>query len=107
MHTGSLLFSSAGVWLRDGRTGKERGEMSNYPPGVTGNEYEIAGPDYERESDVLCPTCLEKARTMEQGFRGERWLVCEDGHVTDLEPAEGPDPDRAYDEVRERKGGQG
>lgn len=76
--------------------------MSNYPPGVTGNEFEIAGPDYERESDTACPVCLEKAMScMEQGYRGERWLVCQDGHVTDLEPPE-PDPDRAYDEARER-----
>lgn len=28
--------------------------MSNYPPGVTGNEYAIAGPDYEAEEDRDC-----------------------------------------------------
>jgi hypothetical protein len=30
--------------------------MSNYPPGVTGNEYAIAGPDTERDEDrdVTC-----------------------------------------------------
>lgn len=28
--------------------------MSNYPPGVTGNEYEIAGPDWEGEVEVSC-----------------------------------------------------
>lgn len=28
--------------------------MSNYPPGVTGNEYEIAGPDYERDEEREC-----------------------------------------------------
>ena len=74
--------------------------MSNYPPGVTGNEYQIAGPDYERESDEPCPKCGKE--TFEEGYRGERWLVCEDGHVTDLEPL-GPDPDRAYDEARDRE----
>lgn len=28
--------------------------MSNYPPGVTGNEYEIAGPDNEWEEEFEC-----------------------------------------------------
>jgi hypothetical protein len=29
--------------------------MSNYPPGVTGNEYEISGPDWEGTLEVKCP----------------------------------------------------
>lgn len=28
--------------------------MSNYPPGVTGNEFEIAGPDHEWEEEFQC-----------------------------------------------------
>ena len=28
--------------------------MSNYPPGVTGMEYEISGPDYEETEAVEC-----------------------------------------------------
>lgn len=82
--------------------------MSNYPPGVTGNEFEIAGPDYERESDEPCPHYMAGQRqecglpTMEQGYRNDSWLVCEEGHVTDLEPLE-PDPDRAHDEAVERR----
>ena len=28
--------------------------MSNYPPGVTGLEFEIAGPDWDGEMDVEC-----------------------------------------------------
>lgn len=30
--------------------------MDNYPPGVTGSELEIAGPDWEREAEesVVC-----------------------------------------------------
>jgi hypothetical protein len=74
--------------------------MSNYPPGVTGNEYEIAGPDYEREIDEPCPTC--GSPMMEEGYRGDRWNVCHDGHVFELDPIE-PDPDRKYDEARERE----
>ncbi len=66
----------------------------DYPPGVTGNEYAIAGPDYERESDTPCPYIIGKGEdslpcgepTMEQGYQYERWLVCDNEHVTDLEP---------------------
>ena len=81
---------------------------SNFPPGVTGNEYEIAGPDYERESDTPCPFIEESgwpcgAPTMEQVYHRERWLVCyEREHVTDLDDP-GDDPDRKYDEERDRK----
>lgn len=33
---------------------KENNMSSNYPPGVTGNEYEIAGADYEVEDTFVC-----------------------------------------------------
>ena len=76
--------------------------MSNYPPGVTGNEFAIAGPDYERESDDRCPYC--ESEMVELGYRNERWLTCLDNdHQIDLEPFSKPDPDRAYDEARERR----
>ena len=75
--------------------------MSNYPPGVTGNEYEIAGPDYERESDTPCPKC--GGPTTELGHHRDRWLVCDNDHSTYLEPLDEPDPDRVYDEMRDRK----
>ncbi len=79
---------------------------SNYPPGVTGNEYEIAGPDYEKDSDEPCPYEPKKGTedsipcgesTMEQGYGGERWLVCDNEHVTDIEHDPGEDSDRKYD----------
>lgn len=74
---------------------------SNYPPGVTGNEYEIAGPDYSKETEELCPDC--SGPCMEEGYRGQRWLSCLNyDHTTDLEPPE-PDPDRSYDEERDRQ----
>ncbi|KKL26928.1 hypothetical protein LCGC14_2390380 [marine sediment metagenome] len=77
----------------------------DYPPGVTGNEIEIAGPDYEKESDELCPAILWygsecQAPTLEEDYDGRRWLSCDNGHQTDLEPTE---PDQAYDEARDRK----
>ena len=57
----------------------------NYPPGVTGNEYAIAGPDYEQEADEPCPECGESM--MEQGYRRERWVSClECAYTNNLEP---------------------
>lgn len=50
--------------------------MNNYPPGVSGNEYEIAGPDYEREVDGECPN--GHASLVEQGYHGRRWQICTD-----------------------------
>ena len=77
--------------------------MSNYPPGVTGAEFEIAGPDYERElDDEVCPTC-GSGPMLEQGYRQERWKTCPDGHEFGLDPIEHPDPDRKYDESREAR----
>lgn len=74
----------------------------NLPPGVTGNEYAIAGPDYEHESDEPCPECGES--TMEEGYQEARWLVCDLLHVTPLDPPDpGDDPDRKYDEERDRR----
>lgn len=50
--------------------------MINYPPGVTGFELEIAGPDYERETDQDCPREDCEGKLLEQGYRGRRWVVC-------------------------------
>ena len=75
---------------------------SNYPPEVTGNEFEIAGPDYEKELEESCDDCGETA-VVELGYRGDRWAeytAC--GWMMDL-PRWEPDPDRAYDEARERR----
>ena len=76
---------------------------NNYPPRVTGNEYEIAGPDYEKEwEEYPCPKCGEGL--YEEGYRGRRWLSCCCGWVADLEPSNpGDDPDKKYDEERDRK----
>uniref|UniRef100_A0A6H1ZWZ5 Uncharacterized protein n=1 Tax=viral metagenome TaxID=1070528 RepID=A0A6H1ZWZ5_9ZZZZ len=46
----------------------------NYPPGVTGSEYAIAGPDYEQDYPEPCPVCGEAL--VQQGYRGEHWVVC-------------------------------
>lgn len=46
----------------------------NYPPGVTGSEYAIAGADYEQPIDTLCPDC--GSSVTEQGYRHARWITC-------------------------------
>ena len=48
----------------------------DYPPGVTGNEYEIAGADYEKEVEGKCPQCGESDCLAEQGYRYQRWVDC-------------------------------
>jgi len=69
--------------------------VSNYPPGVTGREYEIAGPDYEREARHHCDHCDEETAGLEQGYDGRRWFVCDTcDEVTDLET----DDDDYYDD---------
>jgi hypothetical protein len=56
--------------------------MSNYPPGVSGTEYEIAGPDaeYTAERTVKCwsDDCplFEQEQDVEinlAAYRGEEW----------------------------------
>jgi ribosomal protein L37AE/L43A len=49
--------------------------LSGYPPGVTGREYEIAGPDYEKETDERCPEC--GSSMTELGYSSEYWLACD------------------------------
>ena len=47
----------------------------SYPPGVTGNEYEIAGPDYEKELDKPCPKCGQIS-LFEGCYHYDRWEYC-------------------------------
>ena len=47
----------------------------NYPPGVSGNEYEIAGPEYMQEVDEPCPKCGVLS-LMELGYRSSHWIDC-------------------------------
>lgn len=51
--------------------------INNYPPGVTGSEYEIAGPDWEREVDDFCSRCdIITASLVDQGYGRESWTSC-------------------------------
>lgn len=76
---------------------------SNYPPGVTGSEYAIAGPDYEKVRREHCPEC-QASGLFEQGYAYERWLVC--GACEFVSPAtrNGSDPFAPYRKPRKRKG---
>lgn len=63
--------------------------MSNYPPGVTGNEFEIAGPDWEQEAEGKCPNGHEAL--VDVGYRRQMWRECNEcDYRTDL-PDEEPD----------------
>lgn len=64
--------------------------MSNYPPGVTGNEYEIAGPSWTGIMDIECPSCGYEGEADAEGYGMERWAFCECGETVDL-PEEEPE----------------
>ena len=49
---------------------------NNYPPGVTGNEYEIAGPDYEIEREEECKDCGQTFIQFVEGYHGREWFTC-------------------------------
>ena len=60
--------------------------MSNYPPGVTGYEYAINGPDYEDDTDEPCWYCENTEGNVKQGYNKEVWIICgECGKQTDIE----------------------
>lgn len=46
----------------------------NYPPGVTGNEFAISGPDYEHEVKGECGN--GHPALMEYGYQGSHWWAC-------------------------------
>ena len=49
---------------------------SNYPPGVTGQEYEIAGPDTETESREYCQWCASPQDGYTMTYSYQRWFSC-------------------------------
>lgn len=75
---------------------------SNYPPGVTGNEFEIAGPDFEGDTPRPCPEC--GGEMYEIGFQGARWWTCEGcGHEAESPATHDPgDPWADSDDARDR-----
>lgn len=73
--------------------------MNNYPPGVTGREYAIAGPDYEHSTMEYCYECDSDVEGMEYGYGLDRWFVCDAaGHENDLPDRDDDrDEDASYD----------
>jgi hypothetical protein len=87
--------------------------LSNYPAGVTGREYEIAGPDSEWEETKEFACGNDECENFEvevevecevESFRGT-WRAfwtcptCNTDHEKEGEMADdyGPDPDEAWD----------
>lgn len=75
--------------------------LSHYPPGVTGTEYAIAGPDWEEEGEEWCEHCGQPQAGLLQGYAAESWFLCGScGSDTDLGPPE-PDYDTAWERQRD------
>lgn len=76
--------------------------MSNYPHGVTGSEYAIAGPDSEEEIEGKCPN--GHSSVVQLTYRGASWLACGScDWSTDSVPIEQYDEDIEYDRKREEQ----
>ncbi len=59
--------------------------ISNYPAGVTGAEYAIAGPDSERDGTAHCEQCGQEREGLIQSYGADRWLLCDScGETTAL-----------------------
>lgn len=50
--------------------------MSNYPPGVTGNELQIAGPAWESVELIDCPECSSTVKADAWGHGGVAHFTC-------------------------------
>jgi hypothetical protein len=50
--------------------------LSNYPDGVTGNEYAIAGPDKEWDEDHYCEKCDKTTTFGCESFQKQRSGIC-------------------------------
>ena len=75
--------------------------LSNYPPGVTGNEYQIAGPDSEWEETHYCEKCEKDTVFSRESFQKQRSGICSEcGSDIDLGHA---DDYIDWDSVREEK----
>lgn len=77
---------------------------SGYPPGVTGNEYEIAGPDKEWEEERTCSNedCGFSGLVNGETYNNtEAWTCPQCGRAHDAYV--GPDPDD-YDDREDECG---
>jgi transcription elongation factor Elf1 len=78
--------------------------MSNYPPGVTGNEWQIAGPYAETEEILDCPECEKETLHTVTTFNRHDDVdacvctVCE--YESERQVDSGPDPYDAWRDDR-------
>ena len=73
----------------------------NYPPGVTGNEYAIAGPDREWEDELYCEKCEKDELFYCESYQKQRSGRCP---VCDSDIDLGHDDDYIdWDSIREEK----
>jgi hypothetical protein len=83
--------------------------MSNYPPGVTGNEPYLTGPTYSHEHSMTCgyEGCEFDGDVLVEGYTqtSEAWWTCPMcGYEHEgIELDDGPDPDLAYEMMREEQ----
>lgn len=66
---------------------------SNYPPGVTGGEYQITGPDAEWDDERTCENeaCVQYLKPQVatvQCYQYDQWWVCETCDTQHDEPLE-------------------
>jgi len=79
--------------------------VSNYPPGVTGREYQIAGPDHDYEEDRTCEKCGERCEHYVEQYEGCEWATCtECGHTTEPVEIDGPDGPDDREQLRAERG---
>tara|TARA_B100001964_G_scaffold210472_1_gene244943 strand:- start:222 stop:497 length:276 start_codon:yes stop_codon:yes gene_type:complete len=79
---------------------------SNYPPGVTGNEYEIAGPDLTWEDQHYCDDCEKYTEFDFESFRkiiSGRCAVCSNEIDLGTYGDYFVDPDRQRDEQMDKE----
>lgn len=60
---------------------------SNYPPGVTGREFAIAGSEREVEMDLTCGDCGWTGPEIVSVYSGQAWWAC-----PEFVPAHGANP---------------
>ena len=73
----------------------------NYPPGVTGNEYEIAGPDSEWEEELYCEKCEVVTLFSCESFQKQRSGICNECD-NDADLGDGTD-DNDWEDIAEQR----
>lgn len=75
----------------------------SYPPGVTGREFAIAGPDFEGEVERYCPTCEKVTPFEAASYRDQAWGTCEVCLTEDEWSVEDEAPEPDYEAEMERR----